>query len=289
MWHTHPGSDPVPSVTDHSGMDQILSDAGTPMPWHLLLIVGGTPDNETIGAYVYSRHNTNEVPDDPPTRPLPATQDRDHEIGLALSGGGFRAVAFHLGVLRALHDRGVLDRVEVISSVSGGSIIAALWAYGPSDFLEFDRQVTDLLRRGLTRRIARATFLSRRAPQALGTAVIVSLGKIAATATNTLRRIARQSTDRTRQAANEPRFRRWVSRTTALHDVLADLFADATLDSPTKDVHVIINACDLRTGSASRFGSVETGCTRYGKLVNNDVPVARGRCLCCLPDAVTRT
>ena len=117
----------------------------------------------------------------------------------------------------------------------------------------------------------------------------MSLGKIAATATNTLRRIARQSTDRTRQAANEPRFRRWVSRTTALHDVLADLFADATLDSPTKDVHVIINACDLRTGSAFRFGSVETGCTRYGKLVNNDVPVARGRCLCCLPDAVTRT
>ena len=102
----------------------------------------------------------------------------------------------------------------------------------------------------------------------------MSLGKIAATATNTLRRIARQSTDRTRQAANEPRFRRWVSRTTALHDVLADLFADATLDSPTKDVHVIINACDLRTGSAFRFGSVETGCTRYGKLVNNDVPVA---------------
>lgn len=274
MWHTHPDSDPVPSLTDGSGMDQIVSDIGTPMPWHLLLIVGGTPDNETIGAYVYSRHNTNEVPDDPPTRPLPPPLDRGHKIGLALSGGGFRAVAFHLGVLRALHDRGVLDKVEVVSSVSGGSIIAALWAYGPSDFLEFDRQVTDLLRRGLTRRIAHAALLSRRAPQALGTAVIASLGKIATTATNALRRIARQSPGRTRQTANEPRFRRWVSRTTALHDVLAELFDDATLDNPTKDVHVIINACDLRTGSAFRFGSVETGCTRYGKLINNDVPLA---------------
>jgi predicted acylesterase/phospholipase RssA len=51
-------------------------------------------------------------------------------IALALSGGGSRAIAFHLGCLRALHDRGVLDKVRVISSVSGGSVIAA--AYCPS-------------------------------------------------------------------------------------------------------------------------------------------------------------
>ena len=47
-------------------------------------------------------------------------------VGLALSGGGFRATLFHLGVLRALRDHdGLLSRVRHIASVSGGSIIAA--------------------------------------------------------------------------------------------------------------------------------------------------------------------
>ena len=41
-------------------------------------------------------------------------------IGLALSGGGSRAAAFHLGCLRALHDRDLLRRVRVISVISGG-------------------------------------------------------------------------------------------------------------------------------------------------------------------------
>ena len=48
------------------------------------------------------------------------------DIGLALSGGGSRAMAFHLGCLRALHDEGLLDQVATISAVSGGSVLAAL-------------------------------------------------------------------------------------------------------------------------------------------------------------------
>lgn len=48
-------------------------------------------------------------------------------IGLALSGGGYRAAAYHLGTLRALHKMGLLEKVDVISSVSGGSIIAAFY------------------------------------------------------------------------------------------------------------------------------------------------------------------
>jgi predicted acylesterase/phospholipase RssA len=49
-------------------------------------------------------------------------------IGLALSGGGFRAAAFHLGVLKRLEELRVLHRVEVLSTVSGGSITGALYA-----------------------------------------------------------------------------------------------------------------------------------------------------------------
>jgi len=49
----------------------------------------------------------------------------DGKIGLALSGGGFRASLFHIGVLAKLAERDVLRRVEVLSCVSGGSIIGA--------------------------------------------------------------------------------------------------------------------------------------------------------------------
>ena len=37
------------------------------------------------------------------------------KIGLALSGGGYRAAAYHVGTLRALHKLGILNKVDVIS------------------------------------------------------------------------------------------------------------------------------------------------------------------------------
>jgi NTE family protein len=47
-------------------------------------------------------------------------------IALCLSGGGYRAMLFHLGALWRLNDAGFLTRLDRISSVSGGSITAAL-------------------------------------------------------------------------------------------------------------------------------------------------------------------
>src|SRR5262245_5334708 len=47
---------------------------------------------------------------------------------LCLSGGGFRATLFHLGALRRLNETGVLAKLDTITSVSGGSIMAALLA-----------------------------------------------------------------------------------------------------------------------------------------------------------------
>ena len=49
-------------------------------------------------------------------------------LALALSGGGFRATLFHLGALRRLNELGVLTSVDIITSVSGGSIMAACLA-----------------------------------------------------------------------------------------------------------------------------------------------------------------
>src|SRR5262249_54793417 len=45
------------------------------------------------------------------------------KVGLALSGGGFRAALFHVGVLAHLAELDALRGVEVILCVSGGSIV----------------------------------------------------------------------------------------------------------------------------------------------------------------------
>ena len=50
-------------------------------------------------------------------------------IGLALSGGGFRAAAFHLGVMRKLNELQLLDKIDLLSCVSGGSIAGAHLAF----------------------------------------------------------------------------------------------------------------------------------------------------------------
>ncbi len=49
-------------------------------------------------------------------------------IGLCLSGGGFRAALYGLGVVRYLAEAGHLGRIAGISAVSGGSIAAAYLA-----------------------------------------------------------------------------------------------------------------------------------------------------------------
>lgn len=47
-------------------------------------------------------------------------------IGLALSGGGFRASVFHIGVLKYLAEKEKLEEVSYISTVSGGSLLIGL-------------------------------------------------------------------------------------------------------------------------------------------------------------------
>lgn len=49
------------------------------------------------------------------------------KVGLALSGGGFRASFYHLGVLARLAELDVLRHVDVLSCVSGGSIVGACY------------------------------------------------------------------------------------------------------------------------------------------------------------------
>lgn len=78
-------------------------------------------------------------------------------LGLALSGGGFRAAMFHLGVLARMAELGLLRRVEVISTVSGGSVIGALYYLHVKRLLERvpDAELTDDHFRGLVTALER--------------------------------------------------------------------------------------------------------------------------------------
>lgn len=68
--------------------------------------------------------------------------------GLALSGGGYRASLFHLGVTRRLHEIGALQQTTRLSSVSGGSILAGFLAHRMLErsrtVLEFDDWEADV-------------------------------------------------------------------------------------------------------------------------------------------------
>lgn len=71
----------------------------------------------------------------------------EKKIGLALSGGGYRAAAYHIGTLRALHKLNVLDKVDVISSVSGGSITAAYYVlHREKEYDKFEKEIIGKLK-----------------------------------------------------------------------------------------------------------------------------------------------
>lgn len=167
-------------------------------------------------------------------------------IGLAISGGGFRAMAFGLGALRALHDRDLLASVRVVSGISGGGMLAALWAYGAEDFDEFDFGIRRLLRQGLHLELARRAF----APSAL-----------ARTAAATFKGL----TTRTPPA---------FTRTEALVCALQQRGLDLPMSSVTHaDLDVVLTATELSNGNAIRFGSKVSSSSPFGRIIG-DVPVA---------------
>ena len=57
-------------------------------------------------------------------------------VGLCLSGGGFRATFFHLGLIKLLWDAQLLGTIKNVWSVSGGSILAANLALAWKEYLK---------------------------------------------------------------------------------------------------------------------------------------------------------
>jgi NTE family protein len=165
---------------------------------------------------------------------------------LAFSGGGFRAVAFGLGALRAIHDLDLLRHVSVVSGISGGSLLTAFYAYRSPNFDEFDLNIRELLRSGLQAELLRRAV----SPTAMVRSLRAAFGDL---------------------QAGRPRT---FSRTEALVAALKS----RGLDIPTQTVNrpgldVVISATDLATGNALRFGSRANASSPLGQIVD-EVPVA---------------
>src|SRR5437899_1707251 len=147
-------------------------------------------------------------------------------IGLALSGGGSRAIAFHLGCLRGLDDVGLLDRIGVLSTISGGSVIGAYYAYTPQKtFLEFESDIRRLLSRGFKSDILRKLAEPRNLVRSIRNVLVATV-------------------DAGREYASgvQPRFRGYPSRTDIFREVLEhEAFTGLKMTSPRRIDDEIVN------------------------------------------------
>ena len=276
-WHTHPTSTPLPSDVDIRAVAQLLAKPGSTRRTCLILILSGDPDDPAIGAHVFRTDLSGEdfiqvQRSIAATSPLGPQPKKSKDIGLALSGGGSRAIAFHLGCLRALHDLGLLNRVQAVSSVSGGSVIAAMYAYSNDSFREFDERVVKLLRRGLHGDVIRQALRLDSISKCLQVHVAASAWCLVRMFHRIVHVVLRPSTP---ARVVPPSFRTY-SRTEAFREVIAkSLFGDSLVRDVARDsLHTVINATELRTGSAFRFGSRQSGCWRFGTISDEDALVA---------------
>lgn len=160
-------------------------------------------------------------------------------VGLCLSGGGYRAMLFHVGALWRLYDADLLKDIGRISSVSGGSITAAKLALvwpelvngGPPDAGEFARLLADPVR-GLAGRT-----IDVRA---------IAAGLLWAGAAGRL-----------------------IARSYRKH-----LLGDATLQYLPDAPQFVINATSLQSGVLWRFSKRYMSDYRVGKVDNPTTPLA---------------
>ena len=278
-WHTHPESSAVPSPVDLDAVAQILGMSSARRSC-LILILAGYPCNPTLGAHLFkSRSSDGESLtidllcsgiDSVNTQPRLAGN-----IGLALSGGGSRAIAFHLGCFRALNDLLLLDRINVISCVSGGSVLAAMYAYSKDPFEVFDRRVVDRLRTGFVSDTIGSLLNPVSIGKILSTLILTGLTSLLRTAAKMLPRALRIRVPLLNDTEPTPT-RRFYSRTESFRDALRSrLYGDRIVaDVERENLDIVINATELRTGSAFRMGSQASGCWRFGTVPQGDVLVA---------------
>ncbi|QUN66345.1 patatin-like phospholipase family protein [Pseudomonas sp. JS425] len=195
-------------------------------------------------------------------------------IALALSGGGARAMAFHLGCLRALHDLGILQKVSTITAVSGGSVLAGLYCSHPGDFESFEARVREILRTGFMKPALIRAVTSTDGVKAVGVATaLLAERSVAFVARKVLGWVGKSRPGE--QWPNTAPFLRKASRTTILRNTLSKTFngcllKDLRVDRP----RLIVIACELRSKAAFYYTRESLHCWRYGSASTDGVELA---------------
>lgn len=175
-----------------------------------------------------------------PTEAIPETK-RTPGIALCLSGGGYRAMIFHVGVLWRLNEAGYLPKLARVSSVSGGSITAGVLALQWSN-LQFD---SSGVAQKFNDRVVEPLRQMARTPVDVKAVVV---GKVLPFTT---------VGDRVERA-----YRR-------------HLFGDATLADLPDAPRFVINATNLQSGVLWRFMKPYMADYRVGMVLNPKLPLAR--------------
>ncbi|AXA67834.1 patatin-like phospholipase family protein [Pseudomonas oryzihabitans] len=203
------------------------------------------------------------------------SQDNESDtIALALSGGGARAMAFHLGCLRALRELGILQRVSTITAVSGGSVIAGLYCSHPGDFEDFEIRIREVLRRGFVVPALRQLFFSLEGTRAFGYASTLAVERTVALCFRLIIKLA----GRAKAGAHWPNaspFLRKASRTTLLRRVFSKTFRGCMLRDLRRDrPDLIVIACELRAKAAFYYTRDSLHCWRYGSSKSEGIELA---------------
>ncbi len=185
--------------------------------------------------------------------PLPilkeAVPTEEHPIeagsGLCLSGGGYRAMVFHLGVLIRLNEVGLLGRLKRVSSVSGGSITAGVLGMNWSR-LQFDAN-----------RVASRASLNEFVidPIQRLAEITIDAGAVLGGLLNPFTSISDE----------------------VVHAYRKHLFGDKTLaDLPSDEEgpRFVINATNVQSGAVWRFSRPFMGDWKVGRIFNPKVPLA---------------
>ena len=169
------------------------------------------------------------------------TDKRPLEQGIALcmSGGGYRAMLFHVGSLWRLFDTGLLGKLDRISSVSGGSITSAvlglswnkLLLSGPPDRARFEEHVV--------------TSIRNLGGETVDASAIIGGILLPGTISEKVQAAYRKH-----------------------------LFGDATLQDLPDEPRFIINATNVQSGALWRFSKPYMRDYRVGEVIKPTVPLA---------------
>lgn len=166
------------------------------------------------------------------------------EIALSLSGGGYRAAAFHLGTLRMLDKLRLLRDVKVLSTVSGGTITGVAYAKSLAEgesFEGFYRKTHAFLRDTNVITMALSTI--------------------------------RESTEINQNSAM-PSLIRSAANVYSSPDFLGDKTFNLLLEAPNYQLkELAFNSTDFRSGNCFRFTKSESSRVRSG---NNSAQIKSG-------------